>query len=804
MKRFPALAVLVLLVLLALFGARAAASPQATLVTPTAVKILVNKDGWHRVPTNTLVGLGVDPSNANAHLSTGGQDVAYKVAGGNFEFYGQALDTVYTDTRVYWLSVGTTAGPRVQTVNATGATSPPPSGTYQATLVAKDRNSFYQNVINGPGNNFFGNTPITPTQPASKSLTLSNVDTTQGGTLRVDLQGYLGGFHTINVALNGNPLGPPVTGSGQNAMTATFNVPQNMLVAGVNTVAFTNSSAAGDAVLTDTYTLTYQHFFMADNDALDFIPPNQSFRVGGFSTTARVVDISNPLNPTELTVSQSGNTLGISPPANSTRMYAFTDAKVLAPKQVLLDSPSDLKATTNKADFIVIAYRDFINPIQPLVNLRMQQGLDVDVVDIEDVYDEFAFGTHTPEAIRDFLQYAKNSWTNPKPVYVLFVGDASVDPRSHLGIASWADKDFIPTVFVTAGFTPEPPSDDSLADFNGDGRPELAVGRLPVESAGQTTAMATKIINYASQAHAKTALLAADNFDRNDYQFDQFSDDLANTSLTPNGVAITKVYRPDGATTTTDTTAHNQIVAAANTGPTIVNWFGHGAETNWAGNPALLSTTDAANLTNAGALSLYLMMTCKNAYFIYPGFNSLAEALLRGTPNGAVAVWASTGDTVPQDQITAAKVATQELFSNPAKRLGDAMLDAKAAVNDIDVLHTWTLLGDPTTRLRFAGPTGVSLKAFTAAPVPRGVALRWRTASEADVAGFNVYRFAGTKKVKVNRSLVVAKRSGTARGASYRLVDNRVRRSGSYVYKLQAVSLSGQRSWIATIRARAS
>jgi hypothetical protein len=79
------------------------------------------------------------------------------------------------------------------------------------------------------------------------------------------------------------------------------------------------------------------------------------------------------------------------------------------------------------------------------------------------------------------------------------------------------------------------------------------------------------------------------------------------------------------------------------------------------------------------------------------------------------------------------------------------------------------------------------------------VNLTWRTGSEGDTLGFNVWRYFRGKGVKVNRTLIDAKAAGRTGGALYRLVDRNAR-PGSYTYKLQVVSKDGHRAW----RARAS
>lgn len=90
-------------------------------------------------------------------------------------------------------------------------------------------------------------------------------------------------------------------------------------------------------------------------------------------------------------------------------------------------------------------------------------------------------------------------------------------------------------------------------------------------------------------------------------------------------------------------------------------------------------------------------------------------------------------------------------------------------------------------------PTAVRVSSFSANAARRAVTLSWRTAAEIDTLGFNVWRDTNGKGVKVNRSLVAAKRQ--TRGATYRLVDRQARPGVSYAYRLQAVSTTGARAW---------
>lgn len=98
-------------------------------------------------------------------------------------------------------------------------------------------------------------------------------------------------------------------------------------------------------------------------------------------------------------------------------------------------------------------------------------------------------------------------------------------------------------------------------------------------------------------------------------------------------------------------------------------------------------------------------------------------------------------------------------------------------------------------------PTAVTLASFDARAKLGRVAITWRTASENEIVGFNVWR-GPLGEQKVNASLVPAR--GSVGGASYRLVDARVRRGGSYTYRLQIVKRDGSTAWYGSARVRAA
>lgn len=93
------------------------------------------------------------------------------------------------------------------------------------------------------------------------------------------------------------------------------------------------------------------------------------------------------------------------------------------------------------------------------------------------------------------------------------------------------------------------------------------------------------------------------------------------------------------------------------------------------------------------------------------------------------------------------------------------------------------------------GPTAAVLRSFGARRTTRTTALlSWRTASELDLVGFDLYRVEGNRLKRVNRTLVAAR----GRASLYQLRDRALRAGRPYRYRLQALSRGGRRTWLAS------
>jgi len=86
--------------------------------------------------------------------------------------------------------------------------------------------------------------------------------------------------------------------------------------------------------------------------------------------------------------------------------------------------------------------------------------------------------------------------------------------------------------------------------------------------------------------------------------------------------------------------------------------------------------------------------------------------------------------------------------------------------------------------------TAVRISTTSAVRTPRGVLVRWRTASELDMLGFNVYREVNGKRVRANSKLIAGKGHGL-----YSFLDRKAPKGTTVRYWIQAVNLDGSRRW---------
>ncbi len=690
------------------------ADTQRWVASQPGARIGVKKDGMYRVTRAELeaAGFNVNSDPALWQLYTDGvqQSISVGPSGSYIEFYGKGIDTVESDTRMYYLLVGSTAGKRIGARILRPGIRTAVAPSYIQTFQKRERQNYVNTIFNGEAENYWGRVIIGPTTgiPNPPYTTfrfdLSGVDATAAScSVVIRFQGFSTAQHSVGMLLNGQNL-EPASGNGQMAFSRTYVLPGSILVEGENTLQMKslNPPVGGvtDASMFDSISVTFSRRHVADQNKLAFYTQNYRAAIldGFTSANIRLFDTTidgNPVLLTNVAIQQNGGTFGAKIPAGRGRVfYAVEDTGLLQASSLGPNIPSTLSTPTRNGQLIIISYKDWMTQAENWANYRRQQGFSVEVVNVEDIFDEFNFGVLSANSMKSFLEYAKNNWQTP-PQYVLLIGDGSYDsknyeaqlvpPRPGSGFFN-----FVPVKIVTTVFS-ETASDDALADFNGDGLSEIAIGRIPARDSQSVATALAKVAGFEQppmQTLDRGAIFAYDL--PQGYDFGAMSIRLRNQL--PVGTPSFMIDRASP-------TAQADLLAQINNGRYIVNYSGHGTTGLWASS-SFFGVGNVDSLTNTNNQSIFTMLTCLNGFFHNLVNVSLSEKLLFAN-GGAVAVWASSGLTTPDIQEIMATRFYNQIGIGNITRMGDLIRDAKTVVpGGQDVRYTWVLVGDPMLKVR--------------------------------------------------------------------------------------------------------
>ena len=403
-----------------------------------------------------------------------------------------------------------------------------------------------------------------------------------------------------------------------------------------------------------------------------------------------------------------------------------------SPNEIVLDRPSHLKTGDRQADYIMITHRSLRTEIERLAAFHRERGLTVEVVEVQDIYDEFNYGIVTPKAIKDFLQHAHTEWRAPAPRFVLLVGDASWDFKNTTAddsnYADWTyrpgenrrfwknrstsyaegaelnHRNLVPTWSypTTEGHAA---SDTWLVCFDdGDTRPDMAIGRIPVVDSEELEKVIDKTIAFAAAPPMgpwrRNLLFIANE----SVSFQRRSDKLAE-QYSQRGFVPTKIYPHPSEPANEHHT--QRIIEILDNGVYAVHFIGHGGRYIWRTGPPdleknhdLFTLDHLDELTENAWLPVVLSLTCYSAPFDHPSADSIGEKLLRIPDKGAIGVFAASWRNSPSPLM--GETLLREL-TTPGNTIGEAVMRAKHEFRSDALVQTYNLLGDPAVQVAAPG-----------------------------------------------------------------------------------------------------
>ncbi len=642
---------------------------------------------------------------SSLRLSRQGEPAAFHVEPNDGVFRG--------GSRLYFVSGGAEANPYGHEavyeleVGASGQTmtlgSAVPSGErteHYWETAEEEVNLLYLSALVDAPDRWLWSTVFAPKTASFPFELLEPAPTGEASHLEVWLQGAsdfpVDPDHHVRLYVNGNFVGE-ASWDGKKPQTIEAELSAGVVLNGTNTLEIENVGGTGarySMVMLDRFRIRYPRLPVAVKGRLEGLWRESGTVEGvGFSPGTVVLEMaeSGPVWLDGAEVIEGG----IRFRAEAGRSYlAVSPEAVLKVTEVRKPATIRLKKASNRAEYLALGPRSFMEAAGPLFELRQSQGLRVKAVAIEDVYSEFGFGEESPKAVRDFLSYAYHNW-NGSPQYVILLGDATYDFKDWMGTGK---KNQVPPLMVMTTYL-ETVSDPAYASVNGeDILPDLAIGRLPAATVEELQSMVAKIVSWetSGQSLQGRVVLVTENPEKGG-NFVADAEELSTTILSSR--ELEKIYLSNLGTAAT----RSEIELAFNEGASLMSYIGHGGIHLWA-DENILNIWDVENLAPQIEQPVLLTMNCLNGYFHFPFFNALAEELLKAEGKGAIAVFSPSGLSVNDAAHVLHRALLEEILEGGHTRLGDAVLAAQSTYAESgtlsELLAIYHLLGDPAMKLR--------------------------------------------------------------------------------------------------------
>lgn len=443
-----------------------------------------------------------------------------------------------------------------------------------------------------------------------------------------------------------------------------------------------------------------------------------TFLMGGTAYNTQVWDVTNPTNPSSLTLTGTGSSQFqfVAPSSRPGTFVIFTPSDAFQPVQIVPLNNQDIHGAT-LPDYVIVSHSDFMDQAQRLADLHHSlEGLNVLVVSQEQVYNEFNSGKPDPVAMRKMMQclrHKDSEGVNPR--YLLYFGKGTYDNRNILGKSDHT----VVTYQTLTSFEDEGasfPSDDvaGYLDTNCyglfEGNMSVSIGRLPAKSVNEATHFVDKIERYMNNSDfddpsvrgdwRNYVALLADDADPSCPYDSVFASDSEKTArlikehyphFNIDKIFADSYIQQSGADGSYYPDVNNALRQRMNYGCLLLNYIGHGSS-SYIGTERFVEFTDIERYSNTNRLPLFVTSTCSYGHYDLVDDNCGAEAFLLAE-GGAIGVIAAAR---PIHHTQTFNTNACLFALDPDNTIGDALRRAK---NATQVSHCIALMGDPALHL---------------------------------------------------------------------------------------------------------
>ena len=332
-------------------------------------------------------------------------------------------------------------------------------------------------------------------------------------------------------------------------------------------------------------------------------------------------------------------------------------------------------------DYLIVAPDNMLSQAERLATInRNQYNLNVKVLGLDEIYNEFSTGNQDIGAIRNFVKYVYDHASTPEKrlKYLCLFGDGSFDYKDRIQnntniVPSWYSYNSfnIATSFVSDDFYGM--MDANEGSMSTSDRLDIAVGRIIADSPVQAKELVDKIESYYSKdalgSWRNKFVVVSDDVDQ-DWEgiLQETTDNVGNlvTNSKPfinvvkiHSDAFKQEFSAGGERYPKVTT---EFVNAINSGALVVNYFGHGGEDGLAEERIFLKP-DIESLRNFNKLNCFVTVTCEFTRFDNPYKPTAGEYTYWNTKAGAIGLITTTRQIFVSFAISFNNLLGQYLFS---------------------------------------------------------------------------------------------------------------------------------------------
>jgi hypothetical protein len=452
------------------------------------------------------------------------------------------------------------------------------------------------------------------------------------------------------------------------------------------------------------------------------------FVIEGANSACMVMDITDPANCKIIETELTGSTMSFTiPESNSLREFVLirtdrTDFPVPVSKGAV--ECRNLHGWSNK-DMIIISPSTLRKEAERLKEAHeTQDGLRVEVVTPEEIYNEFSSGTPDATAYRRFMKmlYDKAASKEDRPKYLLLFGDGAYDNRfvteSWSKISDKERENFLLTFqsensldeksYVTDdyfGFLDDASNGKSVESCPVD----IGIGRFPIRSVSDARKMVNKVIRYMNNEELgiwknETCFVADDgsNADKvkkqaNDHM--KYANGAAQTveEKAPDVLASRLFfdnYAKDYSSSNSYSVVTDEMNKKLREGLMLINYTGHGNTTSWSDENVL--TLPMIDKFSYPKLPLWITATCDFCRFDALA-TSAGESIFLNEKSGGIALYTTVRVAYGSENDRINNSFLEKLFDQsmyPA--LGDVVRSVKADNKSLRSKNlNFTFIGDP-------------------------------------------------------------------------------------------------------------